>query len=124
MKVYSSKQAILNYVKSDDYGNDICIGISITDCDSATGKWAYSLMYNITGTDRYQYNEVPSPLFSDVVVYKKEYFNVYYKQWYSSGFMTIQNWLGKHSKGKRPNLPHLPNVVLHASQTLLTDTHT
>lgn len=123
MKVYSSKQAILNYVKSDDYGNDICIGISITDCDSATGKWAYSLMYNITGTDRYQYNEVPSPLFSDVVVYKKEYFNVYYKQWYSSGFMTIQNWLDNLIINSQLSWQSPPAKVISKSTSVKVASH-
>lgn len=46
----SSKQAIDNYIVSEGYKQDICIGI-VMENSGTGGKYSYSLMYNSSSLD-------------------------------------------------------------------------
>lgn len=44
---FNDKEDLLDYIKSDDYNDDVCIGITFDEADK-NSKWSYNLHFNTT----------------------------------------------------------------------------
>lgn len=79
---------LFSYIKGDNYQDDVCFGINF-EHTNGDDKWTYSLLYNITGSDDYLQNDVPSNYFEEQIIFKYEYSCAYYDPWITSGFIVL-----------------------------------
>lgn len=54
---YDNKEELLDYIKSEEYNDDVCIGITFDEAD-LNNKWTYNLHFNSTSPSNFQ---IPSP---------------------------------------------------------------
>lgn len=91
-KNYSSLAELHAYIRSEDYLEDVCIGIDINE-DLGNQKWTYRLIYNISKSDDYKMTDLPYKDWQQQVAYNYERMDYNYHLWVRSGFMSLLTWI-------------------------------
>ncbi|EAR87981.2 ABC transporter family protein (macronuclear) [Tetrahymena thermophila SB210] len=93
VKQYQDESQILSYIKSSSYNNDLCFGIYINVFDASSLSFKYSLYFN---NSIYNDNpDVPQEDGQNQSTTTEEMYSQYFKPWFQSGFLQIQNWIDR-----------------------------
>lgn len=101
-RFYESQEKLFEYITSQDYGEDVCIGVTIDE--AAGNKYQYRLHYN---TSLQQDDQIPDTNMDDMTTYKIQNIEDQLMPWAESGFLTIQNWIDNIIIKKITNNPNL-----------------
>ncbi|KRX00793.1 P-loop containing nucleoside triphosphate hydrolase [Pseudocohnilembus persalinus] len=90
LRFFDDQNQIMEYLKSQEYNDDICLGISMPVSEKGK-KYNYYLHFNSTGQSD---NQIPGTQFFDKYNnYKIENLEDFVEPWVKSGFVTLQNWM-------------------------------
>jgi ATP-binding cassette subfamily A (ABC1) protein 3 len=92
----NSQEEIDEYIRSDGYGEDVCLSIVFTEKEN--NKYSYQIGYNTTGPKERNQDDVPDPMDARSTTYLIEDISNNYNSWRKSGFILLQNWIGKRKK--------------------------
>ncbi|KRW99021.1 P-loop containing nucleoside triphosphate hydrolase [Pseudocohnilembus persalinus] len=90
VQYYQNQKDLKEYIQSEDYANDICLGI-IFEEEGENDTWTYHLQFNTTfqGYDP----QVPQTEAEEIINYSYENVDDYFKPWATSGFTQLQMWI-------------------------------
>ena len=64
--------------------------------ENSSPKFTYQIGFNTTAPKDREIDDVPDPIDAKTTAYQIEDFKFNYALWRKSGFIAIQNWIGKY----------------------------
>ncbi|KAL4488936.1 hypothetical protein ABPG72_005723 [Tetrahymena utriculariae] len=88
IKYYPDINTLNNYITSQGYGNDVCLGIYMEQFKN--NQYKYRLMFN---SSDYNYIEIPISSLPSILDYYTEQLTQQFLPWRNSGFLQLQTWI-------------------------------